>query len=375
MPRPTRRVFPILFAAILLVLAAAGAARADTVITDFNEWIQTGVSGVGAVTPTYSVTLPEEGHLLVTDAFCAGTRFSTTINGHDQGQTSQPIAFNCGVWTSDPDEAMTRSEWSHGAFPLPAGTSKFFFKGTVVPMSAAFYFKTGPGVYIDPALAARSGLKVITSKGKVSTRADAVKACTSASMALADATAANWAAVVNAVRLSSALSISASSSDAVVIGSWNGDSYGGSNLQLAVRTDATGTITNAGITLLTVARYPLCQPLAAAPLPGVPGATQQSGDLAVVGSAGKVQFLTRMCRSLGNDYKPAILSGARPDEFKTASTLAFNAAGANAQVWIGGWEELANKPTALATGSQAGAGAVVEPEDRNSIKLYLCKKV
>ncbi|KAJ3368259.1 hypothetical protein GGF31_006489 [Allomyces arbusculus] len=373
MPRSTRRVFVILFAAALFV-AAAGAARAETVITELNEWTETEVSGVGAVTPTYSVTLPEQGYLLVTDAFCAGTRFSTTINGHDEGQTSQPIPFNCDVWTSDPDEALTRSEWSHGAYPLPAGTSKFVFKGTVAPMSAGFFFKVGPGVYIDRALAVRSGLKVITSKGKVSTRAEAIEACTSAGMALADATAANWAAVVNAVRLSSALSITASSSDAVVIGTWNGDSYGGSNLQLAVRADATGTITNAGITLLTAPRYPLCQPPKETPLPGTPAATQHSGNLAVVGPAGKVQFLTSMCRSLGADYAPVVLSGARPDEFKTASTLAFNAAGANAQVWIGGWEELSNKPLALATGSAAGAGSVVEPEDRNSSKLYLCKK-
>ncbi|KAJ3348189.1 hypothetical protein GGF32_006350, partial [Allomyces javanicus] len=134
---------------------------------------------------------------------------------------------------------------------------------------------------------------------------------------------------------------------------WNGNSYGDSNLQLTVHKDATGTITNAGISLLTTPRHPLCQPPKPAPLPGTPTAVEQSGDAAI----------------------PAVLLGARPDEFKTALTLAFNSAGANQRVWIAGWEEPPTKPLALATGSAMGTGSVVGPEDATSNKLYLCKKM
>ncbi|KAJ3364290.1 hypothetical protein GGF32_002261 [Allomyces javanicus] len=181
--------------------------------------------------------------------------------------------------------------------------------------------------------------------------------------------------MANVLRTSTAVSFTPT--DAVLIVSWNGDSYGDANLQLNLRKDAaTGAITNSGITVVSAPRYPLCAPPKGVPLPSPPTVMQRSGDVAVVGPAGKVQHAETACATaLGADYAPAILSGSRADEFKKASTLAFNAAGANKQVWIAGWEEMANAPLVLATGSAAGVGSVVEPEDIHGNKLYLCTLV
>ncbi|KAJ3368263.1 hypothetical protein GGF31_006493 [Allomyces arbusculus] len=363
----TRCTFALLVAVALIALAAAGSTLADTPVT-LNKWTQYVLSRVGEVTPVYTVTLPEAGYVVVTDAYCANSRFSVIVNGHDQGQTSQPIN-NCNHYTPDPDAAVISSDFSHGAFPLPAGTSTFQIKATVIPENGGFFWKVGQGVWVDPKLASSSGFKVITTQGRVSTRAQAVSACSSQGMALADVTAANWAAVVNAVRASTALSLNPT--DAVLIASWNGDSYADANLQLTVRA-TTSTVSNAGITLVTGPHYPLCQPTS---VPSCTGTViQRDGDLAIVGPAGQEMHAERMCRvALGSSAQFVILSGARPDEFRTATTLAFNAAGANKQVWISGWEEPSDAPLVLATGSAPGGGAVVVPEDIHGDKFYLCK--
>ncbi|KAJ3348191.1 hypothetical protein GGF32_006352 [Allomyces javanicus] len=364
----TRRTFAFLLAVALIALAQAGSALADTPVT-LNKWTQYILSRVGDVTPVYTVTLPEAGYVVVTDVYCARSRFSVTVNGHDQGQTSQPIN-NCNFNTPDPEVAVIKSDFSHGAFPLPAGTSTIQIKATVMPENGGFYFKVGQGVWVDPNLANSSGFRVVVNKGKVSTRAQAVSACTSQGMALADVTAANWAAVVNAVRASSALSLTPT--DAVLISSWNGDSYADADLQLTVRA-TTSTVSNAGITLATGPHYPLCQPTTSV-LPCKPTVIQRDGDLAIVGHAGQEMFAERMCRAaLGWNAQFVVLSGARPDEFRAATTLAFNAAGANKQVWISGWEEPSDEPLVLATGSAPGGGAIVKPEDIHDEKFYLCK--
>ncbi|KAJ3368262.1 hypothetical protein GGF31_006492 [Allomyces arbusculus] len=368
----TRRTFALLLAIALIALTSAGWAHADIAVSPTGQW-QFFQFYTGSSAGPYSVTLPEAGYLVVTDAYCAGDRFGVVIDGHDRGQTSAPTAETCDVQVRDnADKAMTMSEYSHGVFPLVAGKSSFTIKTTHAMQPGGAYFKLGLGVYVDSALATTSGFKVITTQGKVSTRAAAANACSSAGMALADVTATNWAAVVNAVRASTSMSLNPS--DAVLIGSWNGDSFGGSNLQLTVQRDASGNVLNAGITLATAAHYPLCQPALGPALPSSPTVVQRSGDLAVVGPAGKAALADQMCvAALGAGAVPVTLSGARTDEFKTASTLAFNAAGPNSQVWIAGWEAPANGPMVLATGPTSGGGAVVVPENPSDNKLYLCK--
>ncbi|KAJ3348190.1 hypothetical protein GGF32_006351 [Allomyces javanicus] len=356
MTSSTRRTFVLLLAVALIALAAAGSAHAAS--PAFDEWTGFRLRDAGDSTEL-TLTVPEPGHLVITDAFC---------------QTSPSVAQrSCsnGVG-SDADKALASTEFSHGVFSLPAGTSKVkITAATVLHGTAGAYMKYGPGTYIDPVLTVPSDLKVVTAKGKVSTRAEAVAACSSQGMALAAVTAANWAAVIRAVSTNTALSLTPT--DAVIIGSWNGDSYADSNLQLTVRKDASGTIYNGGITLVTAAHYPLCQPSAGAPLPPVT-LPQQSGDLAVVGPAGPSTLARGMCiKALGQTALPVVLSAARLDEFQTASRLAFSAAGANSEVWIDGWEEPSNEHLVLATGSQSGAGAVVVPEEINKNRLYLCK--
>ncbi|KAJ3353862.1 hypothetical protein GGF32_002766, partial [Allomyces javanicus] len=125
----TRRSFAFLLAVALIALATAGSALADTPVT-LNKWTQHVLSRVGDVTPVYTVTLPEAGYVVVTDVV---------------RQTSQPIN-NCVFNTPDPEVAVVKSDFSHGAFPLPAGTSTFQIKATVMPENGGFYFKVGQGV-------------------------------------------------------------------------------------------------------------------------------------------------------------------------------------------------------------------------------------
>ncbi|KAJ3368260.1 hypothetical protein GGF31_006490 [Allomyces arbusculus] len=369
-----RSTFALLLAVALIALATSAHAASIPEVSSYGVWTGFRVRNVGDYTEFSLKVTGTPGYVVVTDAFCPGDRFQIAINGRDQGQTSAGVeSQSCsnGVG-SDPDKALARTEFSHGVFTLPAGTSTIRITATnVVRGTAGGFLKIGPGTYVDPVLTPPTELTVVTSKGKVSTRAEAIAACASKGMELAAVTAANWAAVVKAVGTDTAISLNPT--DAVLISSWNGDSYVDSNLQLTVRMDPSGTIYNGGITLVTGPHYPLCQPAAGGAIPPVT-LPQRSGDLAVVGPAGRSTIAARVCvAALGATAVPVVLSAARLDEFQTASRLAFSAAGANAEVWIDGWEEHSNEPLVLATGAQSGAGAVVVPEEINSDKLYLCK--
>ncbi|KNE64844.1 hypothetical protein AMAG_10179 [Allomyces macrogynus ATCC 38327] len=378
----TRSVFAFLLAVTLLALAAASPALAipgsPISLSTLNEWTSFKLKDVNDYVE-YKVYLSVPGHVVITDAFCPGDQMTVSIDGVNQGLTSTPVeSQSCsdGVGSS-PDKALARTEFSHGSFSLSGKTipgSYYTVKITaakVVKGVLDAFIKLGTGAYVDPALSTPNELTVVTTNGRVSTRADAAAACAARGMELAAVTAANWAAVVKAVGKDTSLSLNPT--DAVIIGSWNGDSYAGSNLQLTVRKDAAGTIYNGGITLVTAAHYPLCQPAVGGATPPAT-ISQQSGDLAVVGPAGPSTSAATMCtKGLGGTATLALLSAQRLDEFQTASRLAFAAAGANAEVWIDGWEEHSNQHLVLATGSQSGAGAVVVPEEINKNRLYLCK--
>ncbi|KNE63627.1 hypothetical protein AMAG_08730 [Allomyces macrogynus ATCC 38327] len=381
MATSTRHRTLAMLALILITLTAAtGKAPAEidvTPVTKLNEWTAFPFYA-GHDSNAFSVTLgPGGGMVVVTAVGCLGSQFKVSVNDGPFEVMSPPAAAACsktdGI-TDNPQTAFNDARYSRGTFKLPPGAVTFKINLEAGSSKSGGFFKITGNPYIDPALVLLGGPKVITASGKVATRADAVKACAEQGMELAGVSTANWADMANVLRTSTAVSFTPT--DAVIIGTWNGDSYGDANLQLNLRKDAaTGAITNSGITLVSAPRYPLCAPPKAVPLPIPPTVLQRSGDVAVVGPAGKAQDAESACTTaLGADFAPAILGGARADEFKTAATLAFNAAGANQQVWIAGWEEASNKPLALATGSAAGVGSVVEPEDIQGNKLYLCTK-
>ncbi|KAJ3355516.1 hypothetical protein GGF32_001979 [Allomyces javanicus] len=368
--------FVLLFALALIALAA-GSVNAATPVTALDEWNAFTLYG----SDEYSVDLPEAGYVLITDAFCSGDRMAVYINDVYNGPLTEPSSTRCDLDVgADPDKALTMSDFAHGARALKAGKSTIKIATINSPWGGGVaYFKIGLGVYTDPDLGARSSYKVITGSGKVASRDAANAACQTAGLVLADATADNWAEVVNAILASGAVQ----STDAVVISSWNGNNYGGANLQLNLKTSASGTVTNAGISTLAAPAFPLCQPppkpagfaakaVAASSAPTAK-IVQRDGDLAVVGPASKVKHASAICAQALNGGKPAVLSAGKDKELKAAVKLAFAAAGANKQVWIGGLEAPANKPLVLATKGDAKSHAVSAPDAASADKYFLCK--
>ncbi|KAJ3368252.1 hypothetical protein GGF31_006482 [Allomyces arbusculus] len=246
----------------------AAPALADN--TTVDQWTNFQFGNVGSSTGTYSITLPKEGCLIVTDAYCSGDQFRVTVNGQDKGTflplgtdsshywhgltppcfsfcniglTSTPSATWCASQVgSDPDAALVDPAYSKGYFPIN-GASTFKITAARGQPGGAFFKVTSTTCPVQ--------YKVVTSAGKVNSRAAAAAACEAAGMALADVTSANWNTVLDVVRASP--DIHTNPMDAVVINSWNGDTYGGVNIQLAV------TSTGGAVTLLTAPAYPLCQ--------------------------------------------------------------------------------------------------------------------
>ncbi|KAJ3358181.1 hypothetical protein GGF32_000687 [Allomyces javanicus] len=382
---PSPRPFALLLALALLAITA-GSVRADDTIVQvpLEQWVDFGFGSAGTSTATYATTVPlnEAGYLLVTDAYCSGDRFTVNINGQDKGLTSEPTSERCDLSVGyDPDSALTVSDFSHRAYPLAPGTSAFMISVTASPYGGgAGFFKIGKGVYVDPSLGSK--FKVVTGAGKVNSKDAAVAACQAAGLILADATQANWADVVNAVRASTA--VNPNPLDAVVINSWDGNDYGGVALQLNVRATS-DTITNAGITLLSGPAYPLCQQpatlkaaaattssatAAAAAAPPTPQIARKDGNLAIVGPATHIKHAAAMCKqALGDGAAPAVLDATKPADVMKATALAVSVVGVNKQVWVGG-----NKPSVLVTKAVAPGQAVTAPDNVGSDKYILCKK-
>ncbi|KNE69533.1 hypothetical protein AMAG_14098 [Allomyces macrogynus ATCC 38327] len=78
----------------------------------------------------------------------------------------------------------------------------------------------------------------------------ATAACAAQGMVLAGVTSANWEQVLGVVRASPGINVNPT--DAVIVDSWNTDTYGGVDLQLTV--SGTGD----AVTLVTAPAYPLC---------------------------------------------------------------------------------------------------------------------
>ncbi|KAJ3353870.1 hypothetical protein GGF32_002774 [Allomyces javanicus] len=248
--RSATSVLPLL---VLLALAALAApALADTPVTKIDEWVFFGFGNAGYNTDTYSVTLPKEGCLIVSDAFCSGDQFRVTVNGQDKGLTSTPLGAWCATQVGmEVEKAMAKPEYSKGFFPLNTGASTFKITTAYSEGGGNAYFKITSATCLPP-------FKVVTAAGKVASRAAATDACKAANLALADVTSATWNTALTVVRASADIKLSPT--DAVFINSWDGNAYGGVNLQLTV------SATSGAISLLpdlpgvqTAPVYPLCQ--------------------------------------------------------------------------------------------------------------------
>ncbi|KNE64850.1 hypothetical protein AMAG_10185 [Allomyces macrogynus ATCC 38327] len=245
--RSATSLLPLLV--LLALVALAAPALADTPVTKLDEWVFFGFGNAGYNTDTYTITLPKEGCLIVSDAFCSGDQFRVTVNGQDKGLTSTPLGAWCATQVGmEVERAMAKPEFSKGYFPLN-GASTFKITTAYSEGGGNAYFKITSATCPPP-------FKVVTAAGKVSSRAAATDACKAANLALADVTSANWNTALTVVRTSTDIKLNPT--DAVFINSWNSDAYGGVNLQLTV------SATSGAITLLpdpagTGPAYPLCQ--------------------------------------------------------------------------------------------------------------------
>ncbi|KAJ3360452.1 hypothetical protein GGF32_008400 [Allomyces javanicus] len=84
---------------------------------------------------------------------------------------------------------------------------------------------------LDMAFSIKSGA-IVTSSGKVTTRAAAVAACQTAGMVLADVTASNKESLLEIVRASPAIKMNPC--DGVAIASWYGNSFADIGMQMAL---------------------------------------------------------------------------------------------------------------------------------------------
>ncbi|KNE63657.1 hypothetical protein AMAG_08760 [Allomyces macrogynus ATCC 38327] len=246
-------LLPLLVLLSLMAAAAAAAvpvtvpdtAVAITPVTAIDAWTYFSFGDTGSSTDVYSVTMQDEGCLIVSDAYCSGDQFRVEINGTDKGLTSTPAGAWCSVAVGeDAESALTKPEFSKGYFPLASGTSTFNI--TVA------YTQGGGGAYWKVASApCPAPFKVVTSAGKLTARAAAASACEVAGMALADVTSANTDAAADVVRKSPDIKLNPV--DTVVINSWNSDTYGNVDLQLTV------SATTSAVTMRMGPAFPLCQ--------------------------------------------------------------------------------------------------------------------
>ncbi|KAJ3368254.1 hypothetical protein GGF31_006484 [Allomyces arbusculus] len=223
----------------------ANTTGAITNVTTFDAWTYFSFGGNGPSNNTYSVTMQDEGCLIVSDAYCSGDQFAVAINGTDKVLTSTPAGAWCNVTVGDNVEsALTKPEFSKGYFPLPPGTSIFNITTANKQGSGGAFFKISSMTCPAP-------FKIVTSAGKLLSRAAAVSACEDAGMALADVTPANLNEVADMVRKSPDTNLNPV--DAVLVNSWNGDTFGNVDLQTTV------SATTSAVMMRMGQAFPLCQ--------------------------------------------------------------------------------------------------------------------
>lgn len=116
---------------------------------------------VGSVwSDDFTFTIASDAYFVVTDAFCAGDRFSFSVNGMSAGNTSIPFfdgTCDGPTLTTDPDFAFASPNWSSGELLLGAGS--YTVTGTAVdsPFGAGGAFAQltsttvgGPPITPDP---------------------------------------------------------------------------------------------------------------------------------------------------------------------------------------------------------------------------------
>ncbi|KAJ3367476.1 hypothetical protein GGF31_007478 [Allomyces arbusculus] len=231
----------------------ANTTRATTNVTTIDSWTY---FSFGA-NDTYSVTMQNEGCLIVSDAYCSGDQFAVAINGTNKGLTSTPVGAWCSVTVGeDVESALTKPEFSKGYYPLPPGTSTYNITVANTRGSGGAFYKISPTTCpappnVDTSAGKPASFKVVTSAGKVSSRAEAVSACEAAGMALADVTAVNLNDLADMVRKSPDIKLNPV--DSVLVNSWNGDTYGNVDLQMTVSATTSSVMMGMG------PAFPLCQ--------------------------------------------------------------------------------------------------------------------
>ncbi|KAJ3360427.1 hypothetical protein GGF32_008375 [Allomyces javanicus] len=185
--------------AALVVLTTVGTAKVDAAVVEIVEdkWNTALYIDGNTVSDTYRIVLSSVHCLYVTDIQCPGEQFQVTINGVDKGITSPTPGRICPAPATSPDEALTRPAFSRGIYPLAAGSTSLVFK-RVNGTEPAMAFNVKMGACPAPP----APIKVVTSAGKVLTRAAAVAACAAEGRVLANVTAANKEELLKVVRAS-----------------------------------------------------------------------------------------------------------------------------------------------------------------------------
>ncbi|KAJ3369656.1 hypothetical protein GGF31_005176 [Allomyces arbusculus] len=208
--------------AILAVLAAimaltmVGTTQVNAQWTAVGDvWNAVGMPTTG-VSHAYQITLSSVHCLYVVDMECAGEQYQVSVNGI-----------------------------SKGTFPLAMGDASIVIT-RITGSETMLAFKPKSGACPEPP----APFKVVTSAGKVSTRAAAVAACQAAGRVLVDVTPTNKEELLKVVRASP--DIKMNPFDGVMIASWSGNSFAGVGMQMLF----TNQFSMVALVLTPV--YPLC---------------------------------------------------------------------------------------------------------------------
>ncbi len=126
----------------------------------------------------FTFTIASDAYFVVTDAFCAGDRFSFSVNGMSAGNTSVPFFDNTctgPTFTSDPDFAFASPNWSSGELLLGAGSYTVTGSALESPFGSGGAFAQltstsvgGPPITPDPVSAPATMLLVLGGLGALS---------------------------------------------------------------------------------------------------------------------------------------------------------------------------------------------------------------
>ncbi|KAI9188094.1 hypothetical protein H9P43_002485 [Blastocladiella emersonii ATCC 22665] len=357
----------------LLVLALLASAATASVDVTPGTWTPFQYYDEGKEFGDFSVTLPQDGHLVVTDTHCVGDTLVPIVDGVKYAFDSATAHYeasgkSCDRPITDPDEARHSGRYSWSAYPLAAGTHSIKFFTTKSPYwGGEAEFKVAPGAFVSEKPKQQF---IVLADAKVANVDEAQATCGAKGARLAEITGTNFKDAQDSARGSGVLTMpETGGADQVFVASWEGNNYGGDNLALYVsQTGATINLADAN------PHFPLCETTAGA----IPDFTVQATELkvgtldglAVVVPAGPNSDYAAKCALVGK--VPAILYGGQNAKYEEASRIVFEALGPMAQVWLRGWDtDQENMSMTLTVGAVSGPGAVTIAGS-NRPRAYLC---